>query len=88
MKAQFDDNLAIPPAPGGQISQLRLTIRAMNPGQSFMVETEKERDAALAAGQRDGLTIVTRKINGSGFRIWKTSDLPSRRHIGKPRKTA
>ncbi len=46
-------------------------IRSMTPGQSFTVNTEAERNQILRSAQHHRLAVTSRKLNGSGYRIWK-----------------
>jgi len=60
-------------------------IAEMEIGQSILVDTHKDRCHALNFGRLNGITLSTRKENGAGYRIWKTSDEPAKRKSGKPR---
>lgn len=55
-------------SPAGRTAQLREAISKMKFGQSFMwADNFLPYDAA----EQIGATISTRKINGSGYRVWK-----------------
>jgi hypothetical protein len=58
---------AIPPK-----SAVRLTMEALQPGQSFLIDQAVEYDRARAAATAipDG-SYVTRKIPGQGWRVWR-----------------
>src|SRR5262249_34280973 len=81
---KIDNDIPVPPH--GRIrAPLTLAILQMRHGQSFLVETAEIRNRALRVGQTHGFTVVTRKENGAGYRIWKT-DKPIRRKVGQPKR--
>lgn len=57
------------PQPESDLTLLRATIRALRPGQSFL--WGKAQCHPYHAARQLGVKIVTRKISGAGFRIWR-----------------
>lgn len=48
------------------------TLLDMKEGDSFVVETRRERDSVLNCSKRTaGVPVTTRKLNGAGYRIWR-----------------
>jgi hypothetical protein len=68
-KFQINKGVAIPPKQRGVVADL---IRTMHVGDSFLVDRERSRMQAFEAARRIGVTITTRKIDGQGFRVWRT----------------
>lgn len=48
----------------------RRTWAEMKAGDSFTVAENNERNAALMAGKRMGLSVESVKLNGDGWRLW------------------
>lgn len=52
-------------------------FRKMDFGDSFVVESDIDRQSALIGGRRIGLNVASRKVNGEGYRVWLVSKLKS-----------
>lgn len=63
-----DGNFAM----AGVYESLRSTLKDMKAGQSFVWD---ENGMIYRAAKEAGVKIKARKINGSGYRIWKVKDL-------------
>jgi hypothetical protein len=46
-------------------------LRAMKPNQSFKVDSDMKRIAVLKAAKHLSMQVVTRKLDGEGYRIWR-----------------
>jgi len=66
---KIDTNIPIPPKfPYSNQRILRQALKEMKYGDSFIVDyCQKAHHAAKCAGVK----ILTRKVNGEGFRVWK-----------------
>jgi len=64
----IDKNVPIPPRYG---SKWKSNLLAMAGGDSFKVANACQRDAVMSSAKHAGVKITTRKLNGSGYRIWR-----------------
>lgn len=70
VKLKVDKGIPIPPRQRSKWADL---LKKMAVGDSFMVQSCGERDCALRANCcKHGIKVVSRKINGEGYRIWRT----------------
>lgn len=70
MKYKIEKNIKIP-ARGGQPGELNKVIRQMQPGDSIVVGSKKERDTFAAICYRLNYAFASRKIdNTKNFRCW------------------
>jgi len=72
IKVKIEKGIKLPPgrcALEGQLYQLRSVLDSMQAGDSFLWK-QPSHNAYKAANQL-GIKISTRKINGSGYRIWR-----------------
>lgn len=49
----------------------RNLLEKMSIGDSFVVLREPERRSVIRSAHYAGMKVVTRKVNGEGWRIWK-----------------
>lgn len=65
----------IPIPPRCAFGVWRDTVLKMKPGDSFKVETCNQRDTVLTHYSKkiNGIVLTSRKLNGSGYRIWRVS---------------
>ena len=54
------------------IGAYRKALCSMNQGDSFIVNDETAYKLAYRAARQVLITIKTRKVNGQGFRIWRS----------------
>lgn len=68
---RLENNIPIPPrqAIAGTLAQI---IGGMKIGQSFLA-TQARAQYAHQVAQCLGITVVTRKVNGEGVRVWRVS---------------
>lgn len=64
------------PMPPRQTGKWYSILNRMKPGQSFLVSTHGTRMAVINAADNYGFRVVSRKVNGEGFRIWRLADAP------------
>ena len=46
-------------------------LGSMKVGESFVLETDSQRQGFLSAAKRYGFSITSRKIDGGGYRVWR-----------------
>lgn len=68
---KIEKGIPIPKKSRGR-SDLRAQIKALVPGDSFLVPDFTERNAAYRAASLENVPIVVR-AEGKGFRIWRSS---------------
>jgi len=66
---KIEKNIPIPPKNLNGV--WRDMIMAMKIGDSFMVSTQGNRDAALTHVKKYNRRVTTRKLPGIGYRIWR-----------------
>ena len=72
MAFKIEKGIALPTKRGVDGSGIADAVRAMEIGDSFVVEKGHQRISASAAAKREGRDVVSR-ANGDGtFRIWRT----------------
>lgn len=71
---KIEKNIPIPSKNTGQTNKWRVLFKSMKVGDSITLETEKERAAILRSADYHKIKITTRKIDGQGFRAWRTAD--------------
>lgn len=54
-------------------SSLAKAVKAMEVGESFLCDSEKDLEKARQAAARLGIKICRRKIAGEGWRVWRTA---------------
>lgn len=59
------------PIPKCDRSHWWAVLIAMTPGDSFRVETDRERLSILRCAQRYGVPVTSRKLDGNGYRVWR-----------------
>lgn len=71
MKIQIESGIPCPPR-GYQLKRWEAELKSMKVDQSFLVDTENERNCILMAAKRHGVSVTTRKDEkGKGWRIWR-----------------
>jgi hypothetical protein len=77
MRYVIDDHIPAPPSSqrkGPRKSDLRLTLEALQPGQSFMVcEPDEYKRLRTAASLLVDGRYVTKKIPSQGWRVWRVA---------------
>lgn len=72
MAYKIEKGIALPPKKGAEGIGIADVVRAMEIGDSFVVEWNHQCISASAAAKRAGRDVVSR-TNGDGtFRIWRT----------------
>jgi len=66
----IDKNVPIPPPRRGDGKWMKLLI-TVSRTESFVVNTHHERQAVHHAARVMNMQLATRKLNGSGYRIWR-----------------
>lgn len=73
--AAIEDAIPLPPRANvksyGLTVDLVATIRALKPGQSFVVDSPDGRERALKMGIRLEVELTSRSIENGRFRIWR-----------------
>lgn len=65
----IENGIAVPPARMPTPNK-RLMLK-MKIGDSFLVDSNAERKSFFQSAENCGVTIITRKENGKGIRIWR-----------------
>lgn len=68
---KIEHGIPVPARGANQAGPWAEALSVMDPGDSFLVDTTKSRSAVLRYAQKHGLKVVTSKINGIGYRVWK-----------------
>ncbi len=58
--------------PPKQQSEIRDVLLSLDEGQSFVVPNSSVRKTVLNSAKRLGIKVTSRKVDGKGFRIWRT----------------
>ncbi len=69
----IDKTPPMPPgrqAISGRMESIRITLKAMKPGDSFVYADGPVSNLYLVA-KKLGICITARKLNGSGCRVWR-----------------
>lgn len=62
------DELPIPPRYFNPWAKL---VRLMEPGEVCFLKSRVEQSACLRAARKAKIKVVTRKVNGKGFGLWR-----------------
>lgn len=70
---KVEKGIPIPPRCASLFGGWRTLLDSMEIGDSFLVDDVKMRDRVLRVNCKDrrGMKVVSRKINGEGYRIWR-----------------
>jgi len=69
---QIEKGIPLIPKCGCLHGQWLLLLQKMDVGDSFVVNTQDERDCVLRVNTKThNIRVTTRKINGIGYRIWR-----------------
>src|SRR5689334_11973831 len=69
---KIDKGIAMPTRLASLRSAISKAVASMSIGDSIGSLSEKQRDTAFSSARRIGFSIASRKINGEGYRIWRT----------------
>ena len=67
---KIEKGIPIPPRYNGEQRWTNLMSK-MEPGDSFLVSFDEDRKAILMAARRAGFNVLTRKMPGEGYRVWR-----------------
>jgi hypothetical protein len=62
-----------PPPPPSRKGEFADICREIQPNESFDVPIDHKRGTIYAAAYRAGIKVAIRQINGSKYRVWRTS---------------
>ncbi len=70
---KFETGIPIPPKSESRKTETKLTLEGMKVNQSFVAEDETTRTRYLQMAKRLGVKVTSRKVDGKGYRIWRTA---------------
>ena len=68
----IEKNLPMPQRVGKMISNLSKTLRAMEPGDSIIVD-QRGRNSAFAIAHNVGIKLASRRIDDTQIRLWRVA---------------
>lgn len=71
VRLKIEHGIPIPARGANQYGPWAEALRAMDPGDSFLVDTDKVRASVLRYSKKHAIKVVSAKISGIGYRIWK-----------------
>lgn len=67
----IEKGVPLPPAKCHPREEVRRLLDQMVPGDSVLMEDEKQADVMRTAGTARGWTMAKRKIDKRGWRVWR-----------------